>query len=105
MRISFALYFYQQSLALYGQWHILLPGELSISFCRNIFVWQSCLCKQDWLELNEPFVYNNNFQTAVTAYIATALENKAVYKYVKYNGEFTVSGNYYKGEPSGYRCI
>lgn len=34
--------------------------------------------------------------TAVTAYIATALENKAVYKYVKYNGEFTVSGNYYK---------
>lgn len=32
--------------------------------------------------------------TAVTAYIATALENKAVYKYVKYNGEFTVSGNY-----------
>ena len=32
--------------------------------------------------------------TAVTAYIATAL-NKAVYKYVKYNGEFTVSGNYY----------
>lgn len=32
--------------------------------------------------------------TAVTAYIA-ALENKAVYKYVKYNGEFTVSGNYY----------
>lgn len=33
--------------------------------------------------------------TAVTAYIATALENKAVYKYVKYNGEFTVSGNYY----------
>lgn len=29
------------------------------------------------------------------AYIATALENKAVYKYVKYNGEFTVSGNYY----------
>lgn len=33
--------------------------------------------------------------TAVTAYIATALENKAVYKYVKYNGEFTVSSNYY----------
>ena len=33
--------------------------------------------------------------TAVKAYIATALENKAVYKYVKYNGEFTVSGNYY----------
>lgn len=33
--------------------------------------------------------------TAVTAYIATALENKAVYKYVKYNGEFTVSGNDY----------
>lgn len=33
--------------------------------------------------------------TAITAYIATALENKAVYKYVKYNGEFTVSGNYY----------
>ena len=33
--------------------------------------------------------------TAVTAYIATAKENKAVYKYVKYNGEFTVSGNYY----------
>lgn len=33
--------------------------------------------------------------TAVTAYIATALENKAVYKYVKYNGKFTVSGNYY----------
>ncbi len=33
--------------------------------------------------------------TAVTAYIATALENKAVYKYVKYNGEFTVNGNYY----------
>ena len=33
--------------------------------------------------------------TAVTAYIATAMENKAVYKYVKYNGEFTVSGNYY----------
>lgn len=33
--------------------------------------------------------------TAVTAYIATAFENKAVYKYVKYNGEFTVSGNYY----------
>lgn len=33
--------------------------------------------------------------TAVTAYIATALENKAVYKYVKYNGEFTVSGNCY----------
>lgn len=33
--------------------------------------------------------------TAVTAYIATALENKAVYKYVKYNGEFTVSGSYY----------
>ena len=33
--------------------------------------------------------------TAVTAYIATALENKAVYKYVKYNGEFTVSDNYY----------
>lgn len=33
--------------------------------------------------------------TAVTAYIATAVENKAVYKYVKYNGEFTVSGNYY----------
>ena len=33
--------------------------------------------------------------TAVTAYIATALEDKAVYKYVKYNGEFTVSGNYY----------
>lgn len=33
--------------------------------------------------------------TAVTAYIATALENKAVYKYVKYNGEFTVRGNYY----------
>lgn len=33
--------------------------------------------------------------TAVTAYIATSLENKAVYKYVKYNGEFTVSGNYY----------
>lgn len=33
--------------------------------------------------------------TAVTAYIATVLENKAVYKYVKYNGEFTVSGNYY----------
>lgn len=33
--------------------------------------------------------------TAVTAYIATALENKAVYKYVKYNGEVTVSGNYY----------
>lgn len=33
--------------------------------------------------------------TAVTAYIATALENKAVYKYVKYNGEFTISGNYY----------
>lgn len=33
--------------------------------------------------------------TAVTAYIATALENKAAYKYVKYNGEFTVSGNYY----------
>lgn len=33
--------------------------------------------------------------TAVTAYIATTLENKAVYKYVKYNGEFTVSGNYY----------
>jgi len=33
--------------------------------------------------------------TAVTAYIATALENKAVYKYVKYNGEFTVIGNYY----------
>lgn len=33
--------------------------------------------------------------TAVTAYIATALKNKAVYKYVKYNGEFTVSGNYY----------
>lgn len=33
--------------------------------------------------------------TAVSAYIATALENKAVYKYVKYNGEFTVSGNYY----------
>lgn len=33
--------------------------------------------------------------TAVTAYIAMALENKAVYKYVKYNGEFTVSGNYY----------
>lgn len=33
--------------------------------------------------------------TAVTAYIATALENKAVYKYVKYNGEFTVSGNHY----------
>lgn len=33
--------------------------------------------------------------TAVTAYITTALENKAVYKYVKYNGEFTVSGNYY----------
>ncbi|WP_443637229.1 hypothetical protein [Alistipes shahii] len=33
--------------------------------------------------------------SAVTAYIATALENKAVYKYVKYNGEFTVSGNYY----------
>lgn len=32
--------------------------------------------------------------TAVTAYIATA-ENKAVYKYVKYNGEFTVSGNFY----------
>lgn len=32
--------------------------------------------------------------TAVTAYIATALENKAVYKYVKYNGEFTVSGSY-----------
>lgn len=33
--------------------------------------------------------------TAVTAYIATALKNKAVYKYVKYNGEFTVSGSYY----------
>lgn len=33
--------------------------------------------------------------TAVTAYIATALENKAVYKYVKYNGKFTVSGNHY----------
>lgn len=33
--------------------------------------------------------------TAVTAYIATALENKAVYKYVKYNGEFTVNGNDY----------
>lgn len=33
--------------------------------------------------------------TAVTAYIATASENKAVYKYVKYNGKFTVSGNYY----------
>lgn len=33
--------------------------------------------------------------TAVTAYIATALENKAVYKYVKYNGVFTVSGNFY----------
>lgn len=33
--------------------------------------------------------------TAVTAYIATAMENKAVYKYVKYNGKFTVSGNYY----------
>lgn len=33
--------------------------------------------------------------TAVTAYIATAMEDKAVYKYVKYNGEFTVSGNYY----------
>ena len=33
--------------------------------------------------------------TAVTAYIATALKNKAVYKYVKYNGEFTVSGNFY----------
>ena len=33
--------------------------------------------------------------TAVTAYIATALENKAVYKYVKYNGKFTISGNYY----------
>lgn len=33
--------------------------------------------------------------TAVTAYIATALENKAVYKYVKYNGEFTVNGSYY----------
>lgn len=33
--------------------------------------------------------------TAVSAYIATALENKAVYKYVKYNGEFTVSGSYY----------
>lgn len=33
--------------------------------------------------------------TAVTAYIATASENKAVYKYVKYNGEFTISGNYY----------
>lgn len=33
--------------------------------------------------------------TAVTAYIATAVENKAVYKYVKYNGEFTVSGNFY----------
>lgn len=33
--------------------------------------------------------------TAVSAYIATALENKAVYKYVKYNGEFTVSGSHY----------
>lgn len=33
--------------------------------------------------------------TAVTAYIATALKKKAVYKYVKYNGEFTVSGSYY----------
>ena len=33
--------------------------------------------------------------TAVSAYIATALENKAVYKYVKYNGEFTVSCSYY----------
>lgn len=33
--------------------------------------------------------------TAVSAYIATALENKAVYKYVKYNGEFTVNGSYY----------
>lgn len=33
--------------------------------------------------------------TAVSAYIVTALGNKAVYKYVKYNGEFTVSGSYY----------
>lgn len=32
---------------------------------------------------------------AVTAYIATATANTAVYKYVKYNGEFSVSGNYY----------
>ena len=38
---------------------------------------------------------------AVTAYIATATANTAVYKYVKYNGEFTVSGNYYNVIISG----
>ncbi len=32
---------------------------------------------------------------AVTAYIATATANTAAYKYVKYIGEFVVSGNYY----------
>ena len=38
---------------------------------------------------------------AVTAYIATATANTAVYKYVKYNGEFSVSGNYYNVIISG----
>lgn len=38
---------------------------------------------------------------AVTAYIATATANTAVYKYVKYNGEFSVSGDYYNVIISG----
>lgn len=38
---------------------------------------------------------------AVTAYIATATANTAVYKYVKYNGEFSVSDNYYNVIISG----
>ena len=38
---------------------------------------------------------------AVTTYIATATANTAVYKYVKYNGEFSVSGNFYNVIISG----
>lgn len=38
---------------------------------------------------------------AVNAYIATAMDNKAEYKYVKYLGEFVVSGNYYNVNIAG----
>lgn len=38
---------------------------------------------------------------AVNAYIATAMDNKAEYKYVKYLGEFVVSDNYYNVNIAG----
>lgn len=38
---------------------------------------------------------------AVNAYIATAMDNKAEYKYVKYVGEFVVDGNYYNVNIAG----